>query len=610
MAADARVIPVGDENRSVGGDADIARPEPAISRAVGDVFACGGIARPITLHVVGADDIRAGVAVEERAAEAIGEERPLVDADPGRRSRAGLKEVGDDTGIVQVPMALRYFGLEIRPRHLPACSGALVDVAVVAPLHDEVDPHPLIAVVVVVALPERAVGIDRDFVVVAEVVAENLEVAAVGIAAEHHPLPVGLAAVVDDIPHPVDDRLALRIVDGVTGVAEVEIPAAVGADGEGMDGMVVLRVAGLCEQRLLPVGDEIAIVIVEHEHVRRTRHDHLPPRSVADDADPQRRIDVAPLVKDLRRVGNAVAVGVFEDEDPVAVGPRVLAATVVGDLAHPHPPRGVDVDIGGAREERFGGEQRRFKLLRDHERGSAVSGSDSAAGLRALGAKRRGLGVDGKADRAGALVGAAVVEPGPSHQPCGTRRHRHLDHRIGMRADPATDKLAVELQLAPSGVPPFLHLAPLGGGALPFEIDKRLLEAGSLEDRIDPVGPIAPEPVAAVIDDEPHRRGTAELDIKGDGARRRGSGDDLAAPKWLRAGRLIGGGGGREGGPRDDRRDAGSGAPPAAERRPNRVPNFRNEPPHDRNSSGILNRSTGKRPHQPIVPLPVATAAV
>ena len=134
-----------------------------------------------------------------------------------------------------------------------------------------------------------------------------------------------------------------------------------------------------------------------------------------------------------------------------------------------------------------------------------------------------------------------------------------------MRADAAGNKLAVELELVSSGIPAFLHLAPLGGGALPFEIDQRFLEAGSLEDRIDPVGPIAPEPVAAVIDDEPHRRGATELDIKGDGAGRRGSGDDLTAPKRLRGRRLIGGAGMRERGRRHDRRDAGSGAPPTAE---------------------------------------------
>jgi hypothetical protein len=50
--------------------------------------------------VVGTDNVRAGIAVEERAAEALGEECPLVDTDPGRRAGAGLEEIGDDAGII------------------------------------------------------------------------------------------------------------------------------------------------------------------------------------------------------------------------------------------------------------------------------------------------------------------------------------------------------------------------------------------------------------------------------------------------------------------------------------------------------------------------------
>jgi hypothetical protein len=242
-------------------------------------------------------------------------------------------------------------------------------------LEHGVDPHAPVAVVVVVALPERAEGVDRHLVVVAEVVAEHFEVAAVGPAAEDHPLPVGLARIVDDVAEAIHDGLAIAVVDGPARVTEVEVPAAVGADHEGVHRVIVLRHTGLREQDLAVVSHEIPVVVVKHEHLGGARHDHLPPLALADHADAERTIDVAALVKHRLLVGHAVAGGVFEHQDPVPRRPSVALAAVVGHLADPDSSCRVDVDVGGAREQRIGGEQADCQVVGQGEGGRGIGGA-------------------------------------------------------------------------------------------------------------------------------------------------------------------------------------------------------------------------------------------
>ena len=279
-----------------------------------------------------------------------------------------------------MPVPPRNVGLDVGPWHLPACAGSLVDVAVVAILHHPVDAHAPVAVVVVVALPEAPERVDGDLIVVAEVVAEHLEIAAVGLAAEHHALPVGCAGVVDDVTEAIGDSRAVLVVNGLPVVAEVEVPAAVGPDHEGMHGMIVLGLTRLREQRLLAVGFEVAVVIMKDDDIRRARHDHLPPRALPNHADAERRVDVAALVEDVLPVGPAVAIGVFEDQNPVARRPRLLLAAVVHHLTHPDATLGIDVDVGGARQHRLGGEQRGREARGHDERAGAVGRLDGAGG--------------------------------------------------------------------------------------------------------------------------------------------------------------------------------------------------------------------------------------
>ena len=57
-------------------------------------------------------------------------------------------------------------GFYIRPVFLPAFSRQFITVAIIPIFHDVVDPHSTIAIVIVVGLPEGAVGVDADLPVV------------------------------------------------------------------------------------------------------------------------------------------------------------------------------------------------------------------------------------------------------------------------------------------------------------------------------------------------------------------------------------------------------------------------------------------------------------
>ena len=135
------------------------------------------------------------------------------------------------------------------------------------------------------------------------------------VAAKDHPLAVGLAAVVDGVARAVDDRLAVLVVNGVALVADVPVELAIGPEDERVGRVVVLRLADLREQDVFLVGLAVAVVVGEDKHVGRHRDDHL----VAEHADAERTIDVSALVENRLLVGTAVVIGVFEDQDPIAL---------------------------------------------------------------------------------------------------------------------------------------------------------------------------------------------------------------------------------------------------------------------------------------------------
>ena len=70
------------------------------------------------------------------------------------------------------------------------------------------------------------------------------------------------------LARPIDDRLAILILEVFTRVAEGEIQLAVGAEDEGVDAMIVLRAADAAKQHLaFVVGLEITVLVIEHLHL-------------------------------------------------------------------------------------------------------------------------------------------------------------------------------------------------------------------------------------------------------------------------------------------------------------------------------------------------------
>ena len=90
----------------------------------------------------------------------------------------------------------------------------------------------------------------------------------------------------------------------------------------------------------------IAIDVGVDDEIGRIGDDDL----VADDGDAERRHERGFLDERCRLVGAAVAVGVFEHHDAIALRIALLVAAVVHALGHPDAALRVDVDVGGILE--------------------------------------------------------------------------------------------------------------------------------------------------------------------------------------------------------------------------------------------------------------------
>ena len=123
---------------------------------------------------------------------------------------------------------------------------------------------------------------------------------------------------------------------------------------------------------------------MKHKHIGGAGDDHLAAWPLADHADAKRAIHIAALVKHRLLVGLAVGVGVFENEDSVALFAGLLLATVIKHLAHPDAAPRIDVDVGRAREQRLGREERGREVVGQFE----CVGSGLAGGCQAHAEKR------------------------------------------------------------------------------------------------------------------------------------------------------------------------------------------------------------------------------
>ena len=269
---------------------------------------------------------------------------PFVNDDARWGTLSGLEEVGDNSRVIQVPVAERDFLFNIGALVAPSFPGEFVAESVVSELHHEVDPDGLVSIIIIVALPDRSKGIDTELPVVTEVPSEGFHVGPVHVAAEGHALLVGLAAGLYFIASLVSDDLAIGIRQLARGVSEIEIELPVGTKGKGVNPVVVLGAADLGEECYLFVGFQVAILIGHDPDIIPGRDDNL----VSKDTDSMDRINLAPLIEDCGFVSLAIAAGVLQHEDAIALRTLVTMSPVVDNLTDPDATKVIDVDAGGA----------------------------------------------------------------------------------------------------------------------------------------------------------------------------------------------------------------------------------------------------------------------
>ena len=400
-----------------------------------------------------------------------------------------------------MPVAARNLFFHIRARCLPAGSGDLIFVAVVAVFHHVVDANAFIAVIIVVGLPDGAEAVDAQFPVVTEIPAERIDFAAVQFATKRHAFLIRLAIRDDFISCNVYNQFAIGRMQFVAAVAKVEVKSTVRAERETVNSMVVLSSLDAREEHFLAIGFGVAVIVVEAEHaVARGDND-----SIAQHADSVSRIDVAALIEHRFLVGHAVAVSVFQNQNAVAFSSiRIVAvgkSSIVNDFANPDATKMIDVDVRWAEQHRFGGEELQLNAVGHIEaRNSVLWRAINGSVLSDRSPSRR----VNKELHTGAhsLIGTTIVEAGASNKLLVTFRQFEVDNRIGMSADTELNRLARDSHIAAVGVFVDADIAPVGGGVLPFQVGEFQLALWPDKFWLGPVRPVAAVTVAAVCDNK------------------------------------------------------------------------------------------------------------
>ncbi len=263
----------------------------------------------------------------------------------------------------------------------PSLTREFAAITVIAELHDVIDADAAVAVVIVVGLPNAAEAVHGRFPVVAEIPTQSLEIRTVLVATKDHALLVGITTIVDLVSCLVDDRLAVLVLDLPSRVSEIEVEFPIGTEMDGMNAMIVLRTRNTGKKiHRCGIRFVVTILVREHRDAVTNRHHDL----VSENAHSVGGVDITTLVEDLYFVRLVVPVGVFEDENPIAICPVVFVPAVVGNLAHPNAPAVVHVYGRRTQDHRFAGKQARFHFLVYVEVVDRMSGITLVADTSAL----------------------------------------------------------------------------------------------------------------------------------------------------------------------------------------------------------------------------------
>ena len=209
-------------------------------------------------------------------------------------------------------------------------------------------------------MPEGTVGIGSNFVVVAKIVGQYFQIAAIRVAAKYHPLAVRGTVGIHSIATQIDHRFTVAIHNLFAVVAKVEVQLAIGTLHKGVYGVVGLLATQACKQGIPFVRFIIPVGITQQKHVRAARNDRL----IVDGPDAQCGIDIGTLVEYSAFVGFGVAIGVFQNENAVAFLAfgifGVVGIAVIQGFTNPDSAPLVNMQIGRIDQHGFGGEEAHF----------------------------------------------------------------------------------------------------------------------------------------------------------------------------------------------------------------------------------------------------------
>ena len=349
VPAHDRILPVGHEDRAVRSDSNVAGPEDRIG-ARHCVLRLHRVASAIGAHEEGLDQALARLGMQQLVAVLGRQQFPFVEHQPGRRSRSGAGHVRQRSGPLLV---------KVRAPILAPAPAAGTPVAEVGPFHHIQQAGPLVAVIIVVGLPDRAEGVQRNLVGIAGIVGKHAKITAIGLNCLHGGGKIGPFAA-------AAERLAGAVRGLEALISGLEVVAPVMPEQHGVQAVVVIDSVPAAEQRLLR-DDPVVLVLGVNEEIRRLGNDDL----VAEHGDAERSEHVGVLVEDLAGIRLPVAVSILENDDAVALlvilGTAPEVAAVVDRFDEPDPSSLVDVEIGRVDQQRLAGPKRHLQPGRDLE---------------------------------------------------------------------------------------------------------------------------------------------------------------------------------------------------------------------------------------------------
>ncbi len=109
-----------------------------------------------------------------------------------------------------------------------------------------------------------------------------------------------------------------------------------------MIGMVVLRLTSLAENRFLLFRNVVSVGIGKHPNIGSSAYKD----TITQDHDSHRRIDITPLIENLRGIHNTILVCILENQDAISLGSLSIVSAIIDDFADPNASTIIDIEIG------------------------------------------------------------------------------------------------------------------------------------------------------------------------------------------------------------------------------------------------------------------------